>query len=69
MAALLIAILTVISYKVDDPLSDTLSVAFVFISIFPAPLTLGVLWFDASRQMRPLKAKADDLERRALRQP
>jgi hypothetical protein len=37
----------------------------VALSIFPAPITLAALWFDASSQVRPLRQKADDLEKRA----
>ncbi len=69
MAAMLIVILIVVSYNAQEPLPDTLSVFFVFISVLPAPLTLGVLWFDASRQLRPLKSRADALEHRALGHP
>jgi hypothetical protein len=43
-----------------------LSVIFVFISVFPAPITLCALWSNASRQLRPLKLRADALQRRAL---
>ena len=69
LAAVLIFILIVISYKAEDPLPVTLSVFFVFISVLPAPLTLTVLWIDASRQLRPLKNRADALEHRALGRP
>jgi hypothetical protein len=65
-ATLLVAILVWISYKADNPLSDSLSVVFVLVSVFPAPATLGTLWFDASRQLRPLTGRANDLQSRAL---
>jgi hypothetical protein len=69
VAAALICILTVISYKAEDPLPNTLSILLVVVSVIPAPVTLAALWIDASRQLRPLKARADALERRALGRP
>jgi hypothetical protein len=66
VAMVLIIILIVISYKADDFLYDAFSVIFVFISIFPALITLYTLWSNASRQLRPLKLRADALQRRAL---
>lgn len=66
VATVLIIILIVISYKADDTLPDMLSVVFVFVSVLPAPITLCVLWSNASRQLRPLKLRADALERQVL---
>lgn len=66
IAAILIGVLVDVSYNADFSLSYELSVVFVFLSVFPAPMILGVLWFDASRQLRPLKNRADSLEQKAL---
>jgi hypothetical protein len=70
IVALTLAItLTVLAFKADDLISEAwepLTILFVFFSIFPAPITLGVLWFDADRQVKPMKQEADALEERAL---
>jgi hypothetical protein len=66
VAAVLVGILTLISYKSDDLLPELLSVLFASLSVLPAPMTLGALWWDASRELRPLKARADMAEQRAL---
>jgi hypothetical protein len=66
-AGLLAVVLIVISYTAETEISESLSVFFVALSVLPAPFTLGILWFDASRQLRPLKVRADKLEQRCLR--
>lgn len=68
VALVLALILTIIAYKADDPITEPwepVTVLFVVLSLFPAPVSLGVLWFDADRQIKPLKREADALERRA----
>lgn len=62
IAFVLVIILIFISYKFSDPLGSELSVLFVVLSTLPAPITLGVLWFDASKAVKPLKCRADELE-------
>ncbi|QIG96576.1 hypothetical protein [Bradyrhizobium sp. 6(2017)] len=65
VAAALAMILVVIAFKADDLISEAwepISIAFVFLSLFPAPATLGVLSWDAGRQLKPMKARADQLE-------
>jgi hypothetical protein len=66
VAVVLIAILTWISYEADDLLPAWLSVIFSSISVLPAPITLGALWWDASRELRPLRTRAGRLQDRAL---
>jgi hypothetical protein len=70
VVALALAItLTVLAFNADDLISETwqpVTILFVFFSIFPAPISLGILWFDAGRQVRPMKQEADALEKRAL---
>jgi hypothetical protein len=66
-ALILIAILIIISYKAEDDIPDSLTVLFSSISILPAFATLGALWFDASKRLRPLKTRAEALEDKALK--
>lgn len=68
VAGLLAAVLTVLAYKADDEITESwqaVSVLIVALSLLPAPVSLGVLWFDADRQIKPLKREADALEARA----
>jgi uncharacterized membrane protein YphA (DoxX/SURF4 family) len=67
VAVILIIVLTVLAYKAEDMISAELTIFIVALSVLPAPLTLGALWLDAAREIRPIMAQADDLERRALR--
>ena len=69
VAAILAIFLVVIAYIAHDDVAqgyEWTTVAMVALSLLPAPLTLGVLWFDANRQVKPMKDRADDLEARAL---
>jgi hypothetical protein len=69
VALILVVILTILAFKATDPITewwDWVAVLMVAISILPAPVTLGALWFDAEQRMKPMKAEADSLERRAL---
>jgi hypothetical protein len=70
LVALLLAILlTIIAFKAGDQITDDwdmVTIFIVFISIFPAPISLGILWFDAGQQVKPMKLEADALEKRAL---
>lgn len=69
VAFVLAVMLAIIAFKADDTIADAwepVTVLIVFLSIFPAPITLGVLWFDAGRQVKPLKFEADKVEERAL---
>lgn len=68
-AAVLAVILAVIAYKAEDPITngwEWTAVAMVAISILPAPVTLGVLWWDANNRVEPMMKEADDLEKRTL---
>jgi hypothetical protein len=69
VATALAIILVVIAYKAQDDVREgyewTTIVMFA-LSLLPAPLTLGALWIDANRQVKPMKDEADDLEKRAL---
>jgi hypothetical protein len=69
-AGLLAAILTVIAFKADDPITDGwewTTIVMSALSVLPGPLSLAVLWFDASRQVKPMWDTADELEERATR--
>jgi hypothetical protein len=60
--------LTILAFKADDPISENwewTTIVMVALSILPAPVTLGVLWFDAHARAKPMKVEADKLERRA----
>ncbi|CCD89196.1 membrane protein of unknown function [Bradyrhizobium sp. ORS 285] len=68
VAITLAVILVVLAYKADDPISEgweAISLLFVGLSLLPAPVSLGVFWFDADRQVKPLREEADALERKA----
>ena len=65
VAAALAIILTVIAFKADDPITEgweMVPMLLVGLSLLPAPVSLGVLWFDADRQVKPLRQEADALE-------
>lgn len=70
IAAIVLAIiLVIIAYKAQEDVAEGYewqTVLMFALSLLPAPITLGVLWVDASRQVKPIKEQADDLERRAL---
>jgi hypothetical protein len=69
VAVILTVVLIILTFKAEDPIPekwDWVTVILVAISVLPAPITLGALWFDAGRLMRPMKAEADALEKRAL---
>jgi hypothetical protein len=69
VAVALAITLTVLAFKADDVITEAwepVTAVFVFFSLFPAPISLGVLWFDAGRQVKPMKQEADALEKRAL---
>jgi hypothetical protein len=66
VAILLALTLVVISYRFDHAISDGWAVFVVAVSLLPAPVTLGILWWGASKQMKPIKERAKRLEDRAL---
>jgi hypothetical protein len=69
VAFILAVILVVIAYKAQDDVGEGyewITAIMTALSLLPAPLTLGVLWVDANRQVRPMKGEADDLEKRSL---
>jgi hypothetical protein len=69
VAVALAITLAVLAFKADDVIAEAwepVTAAIVFFSLFPAPISLGVLWFDAGRQVKPMKQEADALEKRAL---
>jgi hypothetical protein len=67
VAVILVIVLTVLAYKAEDMIAAEVTIFIVAFSVLPAPVTLGALWLDAARAIRPIEAQADDLERRALR--
>ena len=69
VAIVLAIILVAIAYKSQDDITEGyewLTILMFALSLLPAPVTLGALWVDASRQVRPMKDQADELENRAL---
>ncbi|SRR5258708_183053 len=69
VAIVLAIILVAIAYKTQDDITEGyewLTILMFALSLLPAPVTLGALWVDASRQVRPMKDHADELENRAL---
>jgi hypothetical protein len=69
-AALLAIILTIIAFKADDaitPAWEWMTILMPVLSVLPGPISLAVLWIDANRQVKPMRATADELEERATR--
>jgi hypothetical protein len=66
-AVALLICLIVISIAAESELHPGAAVILVAISILPASISLGVLWFDTSRRLTPLKERADKLEQEAIR--
>ena len=64
---MLILLLIVVSCRAQDDLDGSFSVVIVFLSVVPAFMSLGVLWWNAKRETKKLKTAADDLEKRVLR--
>jgi hypothetical protein len=70
VAAALAVILVVIAFKADDPIVSNwewTATVMTALSILPGPLTLGVLWIDANRKLKPMLREANSLEQRATR--
>jgi len=69
VAVILAAFLIVIACKAGDDILkqyEWFVVAAIGLSFIPAPLMLGVLWWDARQRVAPLKKVADDIETRAI---
>ena len=69
VALILAVILIFLAFKADDPIAENwewITVLIAALSVVPAPATLGVLWFDASQRVKPMRQEADALEKRAL---
>jgi hypothetical protein len=68
VAIALAIILAVLAFKADDPIRDGwewTTILMVALSLLPALVTFGVLWYEADKRVKPMKEKADDLEKRA----
>ena len=71
VALVLAVLLVVIAIKADDQISDGYEWFAIFAiaaSYLPAPCIFGSLWLDAQMRVKPLEAKADSIEKRALEQ-
>ncbi len=69
VAVVLVVFLIIIALKADDVILEGyewFAVVAMAASFLPAPLILGVLWFDAQRLLRTLKLEANSIETRAL---
>jgi hypothetical protein len=65
LAVLLIIIACIANYDIADGY-EWFAVLAIALSFLPAPLMLGVLWWDARQRIGPLKEAANDLEARAI---
>lgn len=66
-AVALAIILVIIAFKAEDKIEDGwewTAIGMAALSLLPALITFGVLWFEAHKRVKPMKEKADDLERR-----
>ncbi|MEA2891352.1 MAG: hypothetical protein QOI05_2145 [Bradyrhizobium sp.] len=68
IATVLAVFLIIIACKADDILDryEWFAVVAISLSFIPAPLMLGVLWWDSRRRVAPLTKIADDIETRAI---
>jgi hypothetical protein len=68
IAAVLAVFLIIIACNAEDPLGryEWFAVVAISLSFIPAPLMLGVLWWDSRRRVAPLTRIADDIETRAI---
>lgn len=69
VALILAGILVAIAYKATDPVPEGhewITIFIVAFSVLPAPITLGSLWWDANRQVKPMKERANELEKLSL---
>jgi hypothetical protein len=62
----LVVLLIFLAYMADSEIPVEVTVGVVALSIFPGPLTLAVLWFDASNSSKQIRDRAERLERRAI---
>jgi hypothetical protein len=70
VAVALTVLLIIIAFKTDDPIEGNwaiLTIPIVALSVLPALVTLGSLWIDASQVVKPMRARADELEKKALK--
>ena len=67
VAIILTLFLIYISFFAECTIDFTWALVFLAFSCLPAPITLLVLWFDASKQIRPLRSRLNALEQSALR--
>jgi len=65
LAIFLIVIACAANYDIVDGFA-WFAVLAIALSFLPAPLMLGVLWWDARERIAPLKKAANDLEARAI---
>jgi len=70
VAASLVFVLIMIAFTADDPINEywiMITIPIVALSVLPAGCTLGALWYDASQRVTPMKFRADELEKKALK--
>jgi hypothetical protein len=70
VAGALAVILIVLAFKADHQITDGwewTATAMSALSTLPGPVILAALWIDASRQLKPMRQAADELETRATR--
>jgi len=65
-ALLLVVALLVISFAAEHVIPIEVGVVFSMFSILPAPITLGILWSNASSVLEPLMDRARSLQSKAL---
>lgn len=69
IAIFLAMALVIIALFADVEIADGMEwtvVLMVSLSLAPAPITLGRLWWDARQRVKPMKEEADKIEKQAL---
>jgi|SRR6185312_16388100 len=56
-----------VSYQAEVEIPAEVSVVLVALSVLPSPITLAVLWHNASKEMKPMMDRAAELEKSTLR--
>ena len=63
----LAALLVVMAFVAESELPAEIAFFIVAASILPGPITIGILWWESSQELKEVKERAERLEQQALR--